>query len=119
MILKDPSPAPESSQLRAKNLKNKPLLVRPGEEGEQQGKDGNPWRYIVCEVVALDRSGIVERGDGVRFSWARALPQLIDGRDIWIACRPVEDGNAVILEPLDGAERDVAERVLDELGDDG
>jgi hypothetical protein len=109
------APPAESSGLRAKDLKNRSLLVRPGEYHEEDGRDGKPWKYFQAEVYVLDRSGIVEHGDGVRISWARTLNQLGDAAGEWIAVRPVEDGNAVILEPLTGDDLAVAERVLDEL----
>ncbi len=113
--LRDPSPPPESSGLRAKDLKNLPILILPGEYKEETGQNGDPWKYVICEVVVLDRSGIVQRADGVRISWARTIQPLMDSQGEWLACRPVEDGNAVILEPLKDGAREVAERVLDEL----
>jgi hypothetical protein len=110
------APPPESSGLRAKNIKNLPCLIRPGEYKEEpKGKDDDPWCYWSCEVVIFDGSGIKERADGVRISWARTLNQLKDAAGNWIAVRPVEDGRSVILEPLTGADLAVAERVLDEL----
>jgi hypothetical protein len=117
VTLHNPSPAPESSQLRAKDLKNLPLLVRPGEYREEEGRDGKPWNFVECEVIVLDRSGIVQRADELRFSWARAIPQLREFTGEWVACRPVEEDQAVVLAPLTGADLDVAQRVLDELDD--
>jgi hypothetical protein len=115
------SPPPESSGLRAKDLKNLPCLVLPGEQlqEEKSAKDDKPWEFVECEVIVLDRSGIVQRADGVRISWARAVPQLLDAKGQWLAVRPVEDGNAVVLEELTGADLEVAKRVLDELDENG
>jgi hypothetical protein len=114
----DPIPAPESTGLRAKDLRDKPCLIRPGKPGEVTGRDGEPWVFIDCTAILLNGKGIEERADGVRISWARALPQLEAAPGTWIACKPVEDKRAVVLEPLTGAERAVAERVLAELDDD-
>jgi hypothetical protein len=115
-----PPPPPESSGLRAKDLKNRPCLVLPGDlKSEKSNRDENDWTFVECRVAVIDRSGIVERGDNVRISWARAVPQLTDFAaeypGEWMPCRPVEDGNAVILAELEGADLEVAERVLEEL----
>jgi hypothetical protein len=96
-------------------LRNTPILVKPGQRYERDGQDGKPWVYVECEVVTLDRQGIVEHADGVRVSWVRVLPQLEGARDQWVAARPVDTGEGIVLEPLSGAARDVAERVADEL----
>jgi hypothetical protein len=110
------APPPESSGLRAKDLKNLPLLILPGEhKSETSKRDEKPWEFVECRVIVLDRSGIVQQADGVRISWARAIPQLVDAHGEWIAVRPVEDGNAVVLAELEGADLAVAERVLDDL----
>jgi hypothetical protein len=111
------APPAESSGLRAKALKNLPCLVRPGERKEATGRDGEPWVYHSCDVVVLDSTGIKERGSDVRIAWVRTLNQLEDAVGNWIAVRPVEDGQSVILEPLEGADLAVAERVLDEIDD--
>jgi hypothetical protein len=118
MPIIDPIPAPESTGLRAKDLRNKPCLIRPGELGELPGRDGQPWRFVTCRVLVLNEYGIEESADGVRISWARALPQLEAASGTWIAAKPVEDQRAVILEPLTGAERECAEATLAELGEE-
>jgi hypothetical protein len=108
-------PPGESSGLRAKQIKNLPCLIRPGERKEATGRDGEPWIFHSCDVIVLDSTGIKERGSDVRIAWVRTLNQLADAVGEWIAVRPVEDGQSVILSPLEGADLEVAERVLDGL----
>jgi hypothetical protein len=98
--------------LRAKDLRNTPILMKPGDRYEEDGSDGRPWIYHECEIITLDRQGIVERADNVRVSWVRTLPQLQAAKDTWIACRPFDTGEGVVLQPLEGESRRVAERVL-------
>jgi hypothetical protein len=113
---RSPSPPPESSGLRAKDLRNQALLVRAGEYREEKsGRDDKPWCYYECDVILLDRAGKKQSASGVRISWSRTLAQLSEFVGEWMACRPVEDGNAVVLEPLTGPDLEVAERVLGEL----
>jgi hypothetical protein len=101
--------------MRASALKGLALLVKPGALKSEKGRDGEDWDYYVCEVHALNDSGIEKSGTGVRFSWKRSMKQLKEANGGWLAVRPVEDGNAVILEALTGSELAVAERVLDDL----
>jgi hypothetical protein len=113
-------PPSESSGFRAKDTVGLPLLILPGErKSEKSKRDDKPWDYVDCRVIVLNDSGIEKQGDGVRYSWARALAQLEDAHGEWIAVRPVEDGNAIVLEELTGADLEVAERVLDELTGEG
>jgi hypothetical protein len=116
-----PPPPPDSASIRAKDLRNKPLAILPGEYREETSRrDDAPWRYVECEVLLLGADGIAQRADGVRISWTRAVRQLRDFAaefpGDWMPCRPVEDGNAVVLEELEGADLEAVERVLDELG---
>ena len=132
MALSDPGVPPEAgtagSRLRAKNLKNTPLILRPREVKSAEGRDreGNPkmYDYMECDVWVLDRQGVVESDTGIRVTWWRALEQLKNARmGSLIACRPVEqDDNSVVLAALEGAARDVAEIVAAEIeagGDPG
>src|SRR5829696_2559400 len=112
------APADAKTQVRAKDLKNQPLLVKPGERQVADGADGEPWVYITCDVITLDRQGIVEQLSGVRFSWVRALRQLEAAQGSWLACKPYDTGEGVVLLDLAGPELEVAERVLDELDDE-
>lgn len=114
--LHNPVPAPERP--RAKDLRNKPLLVNPGAYEEVPStRDDTTWRYYDCKVIVLGKDGIESRSDGVRISWSRAIPQLSAvPKGEWLACRPVEGaGGGVVLEPLNGDARVVAEQVLSEL----
>ena len=62
-------PGEEQTLLRAKDLKNVPLLLKPGQKYKKDdGADGKPWVYVECEVATLDRQGIVEHADNVRIS---------------------------------------------------
>jgi hypothetical protein len=121
--LHQPPPPPENSGTRAKDLKNQVCLVLPGQlKTEKSNRDDNDWVYVECRVAVCDRSGLVSLSDNVRISWARAVPQLTafaaEFPDEWMPCKPIEDGNAVILAELEGADLAVAERVVDELTDD-
>lgn len=125
----DPGPPAEPGEgsLRAKNLKNAVLVLRPQRYGEEPGKadpktgEVKPWRYVETDVWVLDRAGIVESGTNVRFSWWRAVPQLQDRIGQFIGCKAVEqDDNSVVLVPLEGEARKVAAQVIADLqaGDD-
>jgi hypothetical protein len=114
--LKPVSPPADADGMRAKDLKNLACLIQPVKKGnDPKGRDGEPWDYWSCDVHVLGPDGIKESGTNVRISWGRSMNQLEDAAGNWIAVRPVEDGRAVILEPLEGADLAVAERVLDEL----
>lgn len=117
MTIIDPPPAPEGGQnLRAADLKNRVLLLRPTEHDTVEGKDGKPWEFVACDVWVLDRAGIVETGHGVRFSWWKAVAQLKDAIGRFVACKPVEqEDRSVELMPLPGDARAVAEKVAAEL----
>lgn len=114
----DPPPAPEGgTNLRAADLKNRVLLLRPTGHDTVEGKDGKPWEFVECDVWVLDRAGIVEEGTGVRFSWWKAVAQLKGSIGQFVACKPVEqDDRSVELLPLSGDARQVAEKVAAEIG---
>jgi hypothetical protein len=111
----DPGPAgPEP--LRAKEIKNHSVILKPIKRGEAEGKDGTPWSFAECDVWLLDRSGVARHESGVRISWKRVLPQLEDRYGQYVLCRPKElDGGGVVLVGLEGEAREVAERVVSEL----
>lgn len=115
----DPTEPPEpgdGSGMRAKNLKNLPLIIRPKKVDTATGKDGDDYEYIGADVWVLDSSGIVDSGTGVQFSWWRAREQLRNRVGEFVACRPAEqDDNSVILVPLKDKARKVAEQVIAEL----
>jgi hypothetical protein len=108
-----PPAADGKERMKAKDLKNTPLILRVVKiDTEPKGNKG-PWEYAECEVWTLDRQGVVENATGVRFAWWRALEQLRSQVGQFVACRPVEqDNNSIILAPLEGAAREVAEKVL-------
>ncbi len=118
----DPPAPPEGggSEMRAKNLKNQPIVIRADSMGIGKGKDkdGNPteYEYVSCTVWAFDRSGVTESDHNVQISWWRVREQLRNyvGGGMFIAGKPVESGdNSIILLPLEGAARDVAQKIID------
>lgn len=116
----DPPPAPETSEtlVRAADLKNRVLLLRPTGLGEWPARDDKPAQpFVACDVWVLDRSGIEAAHTDVRFSWWRAVAQLKDRIGQFTACRPVErDDRSVELVPLSAEARKVAEQVAHDLG---
>lgn len=118
MTIQDPPPPPEgAASLRAADLKNRVLILRPERHDTVEGKDGKPWEFVECDVWVLDRAGIVEHASGVRFSWWKAVAQLKNSIGALVACKPVErEDRSVELEPLTGEARKVAERVAGEIG---
>lgn len=116
-MIVDPPPAPEGSPLmRAADLKNRPVVLRPTRYDSVEGKDGKPWTFVECDVWVLDRAGVVEHAAGVRFSWWKAVEQLRETLGDLVACKPVEqEDRSVELLPLTGEARAVAERVAAEI----
>jgi hypothetical protein len=109
-------PAEPNKTPRAKDLKNQAMLVRPGQKYvTEDGADGKPWKYVECTVVTLDRQGIVEQYDDVRISWVRTQQQLEASKGQWLAVKPVDTGEGVVLVGLEGQELAIAERVVGEL----
>ena len=132
----DPPPAPEGgSSLRATDLKNQPCIIRGSELGTWPAKpaeydgEGNVVKkaqkeseYVECEVWTLDRAGLLDHHEGVRISWWKAVDQLKGNLGALVACRPMQvdpNNNAISLEPLTGAARDVAQDVAANLIDNG
>lgn len=116
MPISDPVPAPEYTGLRGKDLKNRPVILRPEAYAEDIGQDGKPWKYVTCDVWVLDRAGVEQQATGVRISWTYAVGQLKQQMGQLVACRPVEgESNAVELQPLQGDARIVAEKVAGEI----
>lgn len=120
MPIVDPPPPPEGGgAMRAADLKNRVLLLRPTKHDTVEGKDGKPWEFVECDVWVLDRQGVVEEAQGVRFSWWKAIAQLSDNLGRYVACKPVEqEDRSVQLVPLSGDARVVAERIVKELEGD-
>lgn len=118
----DPPEPEESSEptLRAKTLKNRPLIVRPVDHKTEAGQDGKPWEFVECDVWVLDRSGVEQFASGVRVSWWKARNQIKGAIGAYIACRPEEmDDNSVVLRPLRGEARKVAEQVIADIKGEG
>ena len=111
-----------SGFLKAKDLINKPLIIRPRAvryDGKGKDADGNPttYTYIDCDVWVLDRAGVVEESTGVRIAWKRVIPQLEDRIDQFVAGTPVVmDDNSRVLQPFSKPEsRELASRVIAEI----
>jgi len=128
--LQDPGAVPEGgSNMKAKDLKNQVLLLKPTGLGEWPAKDAeydaegnvvneakNAQPYVICDVWVLDRSGVVDTGQGVRFSWWKAVEQLKDKIGQYVGCKPVEqDDRSVALAPLEGTGREVAAQVIKDI----
>lgn len=111
MTFQDPGePGELQGALKAKELINKPCLIRVTGAGEWDAKpaeyndDGSvkrkaqgPRPYLECDVAVLGMGGIEEHGQGVRISWQRVLPQL-EGKTGWVAARPKEqDDKSIVL----------------------
>lgn len=122
MSFVDPNEPPEGGDLmKAKDLVNKVCLFRPTsidfwppkEEGEK------PRPYVNCDVWVLDRAGIVEEGTAVRVSWWKAVEQLRDQLGALVGGKPEQEegSNAIFLRSLEGAARDVAAEVAQQIGD--
>jgi hypothetical protein len=115
-LAKVPPPAEPNKTPRAKDLKNQAMLVKPGQKYvTEDGADGKPWKYVECTIVTLDRQGIVERYDDVRISWVRTQQQLEASKGQWLAVKPYDTGEGIVLVGLEGQELAIAERVVDEL----
>lgn len=105
-------PGELKGSLRAKDLINKPLIVRPVAEREETGQDGKPWHYVECDVVVLGVGGIEDHASGVRVSWVRVIPQLTDRLGAWVTGTPkVQQDNSVVLVPFGEKGREVARQV--------
>lgn len=118
-MLLDPPPAPEASEnlVRASDLKNRVLVLKPTGVGEWPAKEDKPAQpYIEADTWVLDRQGIESFHPGVRYSWWRAVSQLKGCMGRLVACRPVErDDRSVELAPLPENQRRVAEQVALEI----
>lgn len=114
-------PGELSGRLKAKDLLNKPLIIRPRElrhDGKGTDDDGNPkaYDYVDCDVWVLDRAGIVEHDTGVRFSWVRVMPQLTDRIGQFVAGTPVvEPDNSRVLKPFTENGKEIARKVMSEI----
>lgn len=115
MIVDPGEPGELKGSLRAKDLVNKALLLRPVKEDTVPGQDGKPWHFVECDVVVLGMGGIEEHASGVRISWVRVIPQLADRIGQWVACRPkVQDDNSVALMAFDeGGKKKAADLLAD------
>lgn len=110
-----------SQHLKAKDLLNKPLIIRPRElrhDGKGTDNDGNPesYTYVSCDVWVLDRAGVVESDKNVQFSWKRVVPQLTDRLGQFVAGTPiVEDNNSRVLQPFTDKGKEIARKVIAEI----
>lgn len=120
MPVVDPPTPPEAGEagLRAKNLKNLPVIFRPIAMGVAPKKDkpGEEYEFVNCDVWVFDQSGIIDKGERVQVSWWRAREQLRELLGEFVACRPTEqDDNSVTLAVLSSRAREVAAKLVEEL----
>lgn len=103
--------------LRAKDLVNRPLLIRPVETGTDIGKeDGREYRFVVCDVAVLGAAGVEEHSSGVRCYWKRAIPQLEARMGQWVGATPkAQEDKSVILVGFADRGREVAARLMPEV----
>lgn len=106
--------------LRAKNLVNQPLIIRPNAILEAMGKDdaGNdkPYTYVDCDVWVLDRQGVIDHDTGVQFSWVRVMPQLSDRLGQYVAGKPIRGSdNSITLQPFTEDGKKIARSVIAEI----
>lgn len=117
----DPPPAPEPGEalLRAKDLRNRVVVLRATGHGIDESKPdakGNPWTWITCDVWVIDRAGIELHEQGLRVSWWRVQEQLKQAGESFVAGRVMEqEDKSVILVPVTGQARDVLESVMPEI----
>lgn len=119
----DPPPPPDPGErMKAADLKNKVVLLRPTKhdviDGKPDPKTGEvkPWEFVECDVWVLDRVGIVEQDRGIRISWWRAVAQLCEAIGSFVACKPLEqEDRSVILASLVGESREVATQAIKEI----
>jgi hypothetical protein len=110
-----PPPGEPNKTPRAKDLKNVPMLLKPGQKYVIDGADEKKWTYVECDVVTLDRQGVVGQYEDVRFSWGRTLPQLEERKGQWLACKAIDTGEGIIFVGLEGRELETAVRVIGEI----
>jgi len=125
-IVDPPEPPEGGGSMRAKDLINKACIFRPVAVGEwparpatEQDKAMKAQPYVECDVWVLDRQGVVEEGTGVRVGWWKAVIQLREAMDQFMAARPkAEEGsNAISLVALSGEAREVAAKIVAVLED--
>ena len=100
--------------LRAKDLVNRPLLIRPYAKGTDVGKeDGREYAFVLADVAVLGAAGVEEHSTGVRFSWKRAIPQLEARMGEWVGATPkAQEDKSVILVAFGDRGREAAARAL-------
>ncbi len=118
----DPPPAPEAGEgsgIRAKDLKNKVVVLRRTGEGRDdtiRDKNDRAWVWTEADVWVIDRAGIELHESGLRVSWWRVQEQLKQAGDSFVAGKIVEqEDRSVILAPVAGAAREVLEKVMPEI----
>lgn len=117
----DPPPAPEPGEgsIRAKDLRNRVVVLRATGTGLDEAvldKNGKPWTWVTCDVWVIDRAGIELAESGLRVSWWRVQDQLKQAGESFVAGRVSEqEDKSVILTPVTGTAREVLEQVMPEI----
>jgi hypothetical protein len=111
--IEDPA---EAGGLRSKDLYNRVVLVRPVEQGEDEGEDG-PYTFWTCDVAILNQAGVEEHSRGVRIGWKLIQKGLANRQGRWILAKAVQKGNAWVLDPhvVPSAARQIAAGLRDEV----
>lgn len=121
MTFADPPPPPEPGEqnLRAKDLKNRVVVLRATGTGIDESKPdsrGRPWEWTTCDCWLIDRSGIEHYEPNLRISWWRVRDQLKEADGKFVAGRVTEqDDNSITLVAVTGAARQVVTDVMPEI----
>jgi hypothetical protein len=113
-------PGELKGSLRAKDLINKPLLIRPLSEQTVEGQDSKPWHFVECDIAVIGMGGIEDHASGVRISWVRVLPQLTqrmtEKPGAWVGGIPkVQQDNSVVLTPFSDKGRETASNLMPQV----
>lgn len=122
----DPPDPPEegAAQLRAKDLKNRVVVLRPVSVGEWPARaaaDGKPAQqaqaWIGCECWVIDGSETFEQFEPeVRISWWRTVEQLKDCMGEFVVGRVTEqEDRSIILARLSDRQKAGVDRVWEQI----
>lgn len=120
-----PPAPPEPSEgggLRAKDLKNRVVVLRPTTTGSQvvqdkQTKEDRNWEFVVCQCWVIDGSDEPEVYEPeLRIGWWRVKAQLEGEMGNYVVGRVVQqDDNSIILAPLDERRMAAVEKVKPQI----
>lgn len=112
-------PEPGETGLRAKDLKNRIVVLRAtgtGIDTERLDDAGRPWEWTTCDAWVIDRSGVEQHVSGLRVSWWRVREQLNAAGGNYVAGRVVQGSdNSVTLEAVVGPKREMLTSTMKEI----